>query len=164
MQNNREQQFVELVQEHSGIMHKLIRLYVDTQEDQKDLYQEILLQSWKSFPNFKGKSKFSTWLYRISLNTILTFNRNQKKDPSISTLPSVASSESAPHEKKELLYEAIKKLHEIDRMIITLHLESYKNAEIAEITGMKTNHINVKLHRIKHQIISQLKKAEDGLT
>ncbi len=158
-----EQQFVQLIQENAGIIHKVIQLYVDGPEDQRDLHQEILLQTWKSFPKFEGKARFSTWLYRVSLNTVLTYNRQKRPT---TTLPQVDAT-SQPQEKaemKDLLYYAIKQLHEIDRIIITLHLEGYKNPEIAEITGLTTNHVNVKLHRTKQQIISQLKKEQYGLT
>jgi len=160
MPKTKEEQFIEQIQEHSGIIHKVINLYVDATEDRQDLNQEILLQAWKSFGRFEGKSKFSTWLYRVSLNTVLTFSRKAKKEISLPANTGGQKSDEEKMEQKDLLYHAIKQLHEVDRMIITLHLEGYKNPEIAEITGLKTNHLNVKLHRIKNQIVSQLKKEE----
>ena len=130
-------------------------------EDQKDLYQEVLLQGWRSFQNFKGQSTFSTWLYKVALNTVLTFNKKNKRQEEIKqSVPT--ETVSAPSEHHEILYHVIRSLEEIDRMLITLHLDGYKNKEIAEITGMTTNHINVKLHRIKGNIVSAFKKVNHG--
>ena len=155
-----QQEFLDHIQTHSGIIHKVISLYVDVPEDRQDLYQEVLLQAWKSYPKFRKESRFSTWLYRVALNTVLTFQRkNQKKlEDTTSELPQTADNES--QETSEMLYAEIKRLNEIDRMIITLHLEGYKNGEISEITGLKINHVNVKLHRIKQHIIEELKKRK----
>lgn len=163
MPTNSEQEFIEQVQTHSGIIYKIINLYVDVAEDKRDLHQEILLQAWKSYVNFKGNSTFATWLYKVSLNTVLTFNKKEKKYTALvdnGTLSTQNTSERK--EQSELLYQLVRQLHEVDRMIMTLHLEGYKNLEIAEITGLKVNHINVKLHRLKTQIIERLKKEQNG--
>jgi len=154
-----ENEFVRLIEENSGIIHKIINLYVDNYEDQKDVYQEILLQAWKSFANFKGTAKFSTWLYKVSLNTVLNFQKKKDKRQSLSR---EYKTEAVEHpveksEKTDMLLSVIKQLNEIDKMIITLHLDGFKNGEIVDITGLKLNHVNVKLHRIKQQIINQLK-------
>lgn len=163
MPTNSEQEFIEQVQTHSGIIYKVINLYVDAAEDKRDLHQEILLQAWKSYANFRGTSTFATWLYKVSLNTVLTFNKKEKKHTTLvdnGTLSTESTSEKK--EQSEVLYQLVRQLHEVDRMIMTLHLEGYKNLEIAEITGLKVNHINVKLHRLKAQIIEQLKKEQNG--
>ena len=141
-----EKEFVQLVQQNAGIIHKVIHLYVDHPEDRRDLYQEVLLQAWKSYAGFKGEAAFSTWLYRISLNTVLTFRRRQRVP--ISELPSQLdlASEPARHnpEDSELLWLAIKQLNEIDRVIITLHLDGYDNEEIAEVIGLNKNNTTVR--------------------
>jgi RNA polymerase sigma factor (sigma-70 family) len=72
---NSEKEFISLIHEHRGIIYKVIRLYVRHEEDEQDLFQEIIFQAWRSLPNFKGNSKFSTWLYRVALNTVLSFRR-----------------------------------------------------------------------------------------
>jgi RNA polymerase sigma-70 factor, ECF subfamily len=154
-----EKEFVQLVQQNAGIIHKVIRLYVDHPEDRRDLYQEVLLQAWKSYASFKGEAAFSTWLYRISLNTVLTFRRRQRVP--ISELPSQLDLASEPTrhntEDSELLWLAIKQLNEIDRVIITLHLDGYDNEEIAQVTGLNKNNTTVRLHRAKQSVVQRLK-------
>jgi RNA polymerase sigma-70 factor, ECF subfamily len=135
----------------------VIRLYINHEEDEKDLFQEILFQAWKSFPNFDGRSKFSTWLYRVSLNTVLTFKRRPVKVEVRENLESLNHSEKMEKDESEALYYAIRQLNEIDRMIITLHLDGYENEEIAEISGLTKNNTAVKLHRIKDSLIKTLK-------
>ncbi len=80
MSNQEQNEYINLVQKHNGIIHKVIGLYVDNEEDRKDLHQEVLLQAWKSYRNFKGQSVFSTWLYKVALNTVLTFNKHEIMD------------------------------------------------------------------------------------
>jgi RNA polymerase sigma-70 factor, ECF subfamily len=161
MSNHQQAEYIKRIQEHNGIIHKVIGLYVNNREDKRDLYQEVLLQAWKSYKNFKGKSVFSTWLYKVALNTVLTFNKKRKITEGFDkSEPSEPIQDSK--EDHEVLYHIIKSLGEIDRMLISLHLDGYKNNEIAEITGMTQNHINVKLHRIKGQIIEQFKMINNG--
>lgn len=162
MSKPQEEEFAELIQEHSGILFKVIHLYVDHEEDRRDLYQEILIQVWKSFKRFKGQSKFSTWLYRVALNTTLTFQKKEQKRRNLPAPDMEVIPDEGGSDMKDMLYRLVKQLTEIDRMIMTLHLDSYSNKEIAAITGMTTNHINVKLHRLKGQIIEQLKKYTNG--
>lgn len=154
-----EKEFVQLVQQNAGIIHKVIHLYVDHPEDRRDLYQEVLLQAWKSYAGFKGESAFSTWLYRISLNTVLTFRRRQRLPTSELNSQFDLASEPARHnpEDSELLWLAIKQLNEIDRVIITLHLDGYDNEEIAEVTGLNKNNTTVRLHRAKQSVVQRLK-------
>jgi len=148
---------MELIQSNEGIIYKVIMLYSNLEEERHDLKQEILYQAWKSFPNFKRESKFSTWLYRIALNTVLSFKRKAKNKQAIDDVYLSQQNPAEEHEDYEVLYHLIKQLNEIDRMIMTLHMEGYKNPEIAEITGMNTNQLNVKLHRVKAKIIKQFK-------
>lgn len=155
---SQEQVFVQLVQRNAGIIHKVIQLYVDDPEDRRDLHQEVLLQAWKSYEAFKGDSAFSTWLYRVTLNTVLTFRRRNRImttelpdqwDPPTNTFGN--------SDQSEWLLLAIKQLNEIDRVIVTLHLDGYDNEEIAGITGLNKNTATVRLHRAKQAIIQKLK-------
>lgn len=160
MINSEQDHFIKLLQEHSGIIHKVIRLHVEHEEDQRDLVQEIMLQAWKSYPNFKGHSKFSTWLYKVGLNTVFSFKRRKKPVQELKAdIPQIEERQS---DRAESLLYIIKKLNDVDRVLMTLHLDGYKNIEIAEITGMTANHVNVKIHRLKQTIIDALKKQEDG--
>ncbi|MCU0375019.1 MAG: sigma-70 family RNA polymerase sigma factor [Chitinophagaceae bacterium] len=151
--------FMQLVQANQGIVYKLVGLYANSEEEKKDLYQEILLQAWKGFSSFRGEAKFSTWLYRISLNTLLTAQRKpQKVDyrDSYDGLDWAEETDSAKKEHARLLHQAIRQLPETERAIITLHLDGYTNPEIAEMMGISVNNATVKLHRIKNQLITQL--------
>lgn len=157
-----EKQFTELIQGNAGIIHKVLLLYVDDVSERNDLYQEIVLQAWKSYRSFRQESKFSTWLYRIALNTVFTFNRKESKRPETSDLSDVDYHLASDHseekrDKKDQLFFLIKHLDEIDRAIISLHLDGYNNKEVAEITGLKSNHVGVKLHRIKEKLIEKMR-------
>lgn len=153
-----EKKFTELIEENRGIIFKVIRLYVNHEEDERDLFQEILLQAWRSYPNFKGESKFSTWLYRVGLNTVLTFKRRPNKvQPHEDLSQFKISAEKTQDDEVQALYIAIRSLNEIDRMIVTLHLDGYENEEIANIAGLTKNHVAVKLHRIKETLTKKLK-------
>lgn len=153
----RESDFIEAIQKHSGIIHKILYLYIDDPEDKQDLHQEIQLQAWKAVSKFRGDSQFSTWLYRVALNTVLTFQK--KKRIVVAPLvhaPALAEQSKENSELSDLLLRAIKNLSDVDKAIITLHLEEYDNGEIAEIIGMTKNNVGVKLHRIKDVLKKKL--------
>lgn len=156
-----EKDFLEQVRENQGIIYKLVGLYASDAEEKKDLYQEVLLQAWKGWPSFRGEAKFSTWLYRICLNTILTQKRKANlvdyKDSLEAISPSVQHS-SIQKEEVAGLQKAIRQLSETDRAIISLHFDGYDNSEISEILGITANHVAVKLHRCKQQLTNLLKQ------
>lgn len=154
-----EKEFLAQIAANQGIIYKLVGLYADSDEDRKDLYQEILLQAWRAYGSFRGEAKFSTWLYRVSLNTILTSQRKRQLTDYREELAETAAVEAAaPHatENARLLRQAIRQLPETDRAIISLHLDGYANPEISEIMGITVNHVGVKLHRIKNHLITIL--------
>ena len=151
------QEFITHLNQAKGILYKVIRLYVQDADDEDDLFQEIIYQAWKSYPRFEGKSKFSTWLYRIALNTVLTFKRRAKLVNPVEDLTKLNVIEETPKAETELLYIAIRSLNEIDRMIVTLHLDGYENEEIEEISGITKNNVAVKLHRIREALTKKIK-------
>ena len=149
-----EKAYLQKIEEHKGIILKVVNLYADDLEDRKDLYQEIVFQSWSAYARFEGNSKFSTWLYRISLNVALTFLNKAKKATKIKEITQLDNSYQPAElsERADFLYRAIKQLTEIDRSIIMLHLDGFDNTEISEIMGLSKTNTNVKLHRIKQQL------------
>lgn len=150
----KEKDFIKLLNENQRIIHKVCNLYMNWQEDKEDLFQEITLQAWKAFSQFRGEAKFSTWLYRVSLNTAITYFRKDKKNAfiaSVSEIPELTiQSEKDPIEDKtKAMYKAIAALSKIDKAIVMLYLEDYSYAEISEIIGITANNIAVKMNRIK---------------
>jgi len=155
-----EYDFLQLIEAHKGIVLKIVNLYADDAEDRKDLHQEIIFQCWKSYNRFKAEARFSTWLYKISLNVALTYLNKKKKAEQLSTAtkPDEHVVPQELSERADNLYQAIRQLNEVDRGIIMLHLDGYDNAEIGEITGISKNNTGVKLHRIKQQLTTILNR------
>jgi len=148
-------QFLRLINEHQGIIHKICRVYRDIREDREDLFQEITYQLWKSRQSFKNNAKISTWIYRIALNTAIATFRKKKTD--IKYCPILPDLEEEPLDealalRQERLFAALKKLDDGDKAIITLYLEDLSYQQIADITGISENYVGVKLNRIKIKI------------
>ena len=139
---------------HAGIIIKICRAYTNSQEDFEDFYQEVCLQIWKSRNAFKEKSKWSTWIYRITLNSCLTLSKKNKKTGYSVEIKNETSNVNNAFENEDLnlLYDAIKKLSEVDRAITLLHLDENSHKEIAEIIGTSANNIAVRINRIKKQL------------
>ncbi|MDT0553902.1 RNA polymerase sigma factor [Urechidicola vernalis] len=147
----------------AGIIIKICRAYTDSQEDFEDYYQEVCLQIWRSREQFRGDSKWSTWIYRLSLNICLTLIKKKKNNRQhvVSEYQFVEDTEenqAFEDESLNQLYDAIKQLSEIDRAVILLYLEEKPNKDIAEIIGTTPNNIAVRVNRIKER----LKKILDG--
>ncbi len=147
----------------SGIIIKLCRAYTNSQEDFEDYFQEVCLQIWRSKENFCEESEWSTWVYRISLNVCLTLLKKRKNNGQHFVSDSLTAEETEDNyafsdESLNLLYDAIRKLSEIDRAIIMLYLEEKSYHEIADIIGTNPNNIGVRVNRIK----IRLKKILDG--
>lgn len=147
--------FIELIEKNQGIIHKVCNMYCDGPQDRKDLFQEILLQLWRSYANFRGEARMSTWMYRVALNTAISGLRKRKRREveqglSDRELELVAlSPDREKEEKKKFLYEAIKLLSDVEKAIIMLHLEEHTYEEIAGIIGITSNNVGVKINRIK---------------
>jgi RNA polymerase sigma factor (sigma-70 family) len=159
-----EAEFISLVQKNERIIYKVVSLYTDTVQDKEDLFQETLLQLWKSCNRFNGESSFTTWVYRIALNVALNFKRNSKQKVNIDPINEVSllKAEAADKEEYEILYLIIKHLNDADKLLITLHLDGYSHEEISEIAGISKNYVNVKIFRIKEQISTMYKIIGNG--
>lgn len=156
MNRENKQEFLNRLNDSRKIIYKVVNLYVDDLSEREDLVQEIILQSYSSYGRFNGESRFSTWLYRVSLNTVLSYKKKEKrrKDAEILFEPSVTDESN---EMKDKLYQAIKQLDSINRILVSLHLDGFSNPEIGEVTGLTDNHVAVKLHRSKQQLTRLLK-------
>ncbi len=154
-----EQRFLGLMREHQRIVLRLVGLYANDAEERKDLEQEVLLQAWKGFPSFRGEAKFSTWLHRVALNTILTQKRRPKmveRHASLDGQVHAAHDPSPELDDADRLRQALRQLPETDRALIALHLDGFDNGEAAAILGITANHVGVKLHRIKVRLTELL--------
>jgi RNA polymerase sigma-70 factor (ECF subfamily) len=154
-----QEAFIRLVNEHRGMLYKVCRLYCFTEPDRQDLFQEIIIQLWRSYPGFRGEAKFSTWLYRIALNTAISDLRKQRRiitptDPD--RLPVewqyLAEDSAEKEEQLQLLYMAIERLTEVEKALTMLYLEDRSYQEMEEIMGISQNNLRVKMNRIKEKL------------
>lgn len=157
-----EKEFITLLNQHQKIVYKVCNLYMDRHSEREDLFQEITLQAWKAYGSFRGDAKFSTWLYRVALNTAITFFRKEKKQPAIystDTVPDQGDDTYDPIEEQvKALYAAIGELSKIDKAIVMLYLEDYSYIEIGDIMGITANNVAVKMNRIKAKLKEETQK------
>ncbi len=153
-----EHQFVSQLEANQNIVHKVCSLYTDNREAHNDLFQEIAIQLWKAYPRFRGDSKFSTWMYRVALNTAITLYRKSKKQPRTqdfdTILYRVKADQYDPTEEQQLnlMYSAIRELGDIDKALVFLYLEDKNYGEIAETLGISEVNARVKMNRIKTKL------------
>jgi RNA polymerase sigma-70 factor (ECF subfamily) len=158
---NKQSDFIRLIREHEGIIYKISRVYFDQEEDQKDLYQEIVYQLWKSYDSFDDRSKWSTWMYRVALNTAISFLKRDKsklKKVSSEGLDNFKMEPFDPvmEERIEWLYKSIQELSVVEKGIILLYLEGKRHDEIASITGFSATNVGTRISRIKEKLKRQI--------
>jgi len=167
MSTEQEKTFVEFFKPNQRLIHKICKIYTDNAEDHKDLFQEITIQLWRSFPGFKGDSKFSTWMYRVALNTAITlFRKPQKRVMQASEIDvSLLTMEYEDYEDDEYklkkMYQAIYELSDVEKALIMMYLEDKPYKEIGEILGITEGNARVKMNRAKNKlkdILNQYKK------
>jgi RNA polymerase sigma factor (sigma-70 family) len=158
-------QFEAEIKTHGNLLYKVCRMYAFNDEDRQDLFQEIVLQCWRSYPTFKGNAKISTWLYRVALNTAIAGLRKKKNEvtkyPGEIITDTIADDTSwiAAEEQLQQMYRAIGKLSEVDKAIVMLYLDDRSYEEMEEILGIKEATLRVKMTRIKDRL-RQLAKNE----
>ncbi|PRB06209.1 RNA polymerase subunit sigma-70 [Chryseobacterium sp. MYb7] len=161
-----EQEFISQIEQHKGILFKISKMYMTEKDDRDDLFQEITYQLWKAFPGFRGESEFSTWLYRIALNTAIIFLKSEKRRSFIANEDfsnQMIVQEDYDYRKEERLtemYKAIHMLNPIDKAFIFYYLEDFSGKEIAEQMGISEVNARVKMNRAKNKlkdILSQIK-------
>lgn len=138
-------------------------MYMEDPDDRNDLVQEIVLQLWHSFERFQGNSQFSTWMYRVALNTALTyFKKEKKKADQFTFLDNIDKAEEEDAEDKEiqlsLFYRAVQELNKVEKALIFLFLEGQSHKEIAANLGISEVNARVKLNRTKEKIQTIIKK------
>ena len=157
MNVNTEQEFLSVIKEYERVIYKVCYLYTSRNATLNDLYQDVVLNLWRAYPKFRGECKISTWIYRIALNTCISFIRKEKNVPEIVTLTPYESEWMTEEQDsfqlmlKELYY-LIGQLGQLDKSIILLYLEEKSYEEISEITGLTVTNVATKLNRIKEKL------------
>ncbi|WP_259067001.1 RNA polymerase sigma factor [Mucilaginibacter sp. X4EP1] len=153
----KEKHFLQLLNENKGILFKICKIYEDDADDQNDLLQEMTLQLWLAFDSFRGESKFSSWMYRVALNTAIVFFKKQKRRPDSEQLPGNFEQidDDLNTEKEEqlaLFYKAVQQLDKVEKALIYLYMENQTHEEIAENLGITAINARVRLNRIKNKL------------
>lgn len=158
-----EQEFLTVIREYERVIYKVCYLYTNPNAPLNDLYQDVILNLWKAFPKFRKECKISTWIYRIALNTCISFFRKEKNVPEIVSLNREIDWTIEEHdpinEMLKQMYHMINQLGQLDKSIILLYLEDKSYEEIAEITGLTVTNVATKLSRIKDKL-KRMKKEE----
>ncbi|HZI24328.1 MAG TPA: sigma-70 family RNA polymerase sigma factor [Chryseolinea sp.] len=152
-----EKKFISLINEHQGLIHKVCIMYENDADVRNDLFQEIVLQLWKSFSSFRGESKISTWMYRIALNTAISGYRKQTRLVRTEDLRdmhlNISDAGSDDYDENfQKLQWAIRQLSEIERAMIMMALEEIPYEEIAETIGITQNNVRVRMNRIREKL------------
>jgi RNA polymerase sigma-70 factor (ECF subfamily) len=152
-----ETKFINLINQHQGLIHKVCIMYEQDPDGRNDLFQEIVLQLWKSFATFRGEAKITTWMYRIALNTAISGYRRQTRHIKTEDLKDAHFniSENRGDEQEEefqKLQVAIRQLSEIERAMIMMALEEIPYEEIAETIGITQNNVRVRMNRIREKL------------
>lgn len=154
-----KQNFIRIVNDNQGIVKSLCKAYYASYEDQRDAYQDIILQLWKSFDTFRGESELSTWIYRVSLNTLLTKVRKERHkiitEPLL--IPDLITPIAMADDDRELLRIVIQSLKDVDKAIVILYLEGYKNKEISQILDLTPTNVSTRLNRVKAELKTKFK-------
>lgn len=169
--SQQEQIFTQAISDNQAAIYRICLAYLYDRSHAADLYQEILLQIWKSMAAFRGDARISTWIYRIAVNTAITYNAQHKKNRHEELPHTINVQEAGLHEKIEQeerlnrLTLAVSQLEEHDRLLVSLMLEGMSYKEIAEITGSNTNNIGVRINRIKTRLLKLMNNQtdDDGL-
>ncbi|HMB62021.1 MAG TPA: sigma-70 family RNA polymerase sigma factor [Eudoraea sp.] len=158
----KEEEFAQMVRDNEGVIFKITTMYTTNGQDQKDLYQDIVYQLWKSFDSFRNESKISTWMYRVALNTAIRKLKKSKRKPDAISIDQVVVQEMEIHnpvfeERLKLLYHHIKQLNVLEKGVMLLLLEGKKYEEIAEITGLTPSNVGTRISRIKKKLRTRIK-------
>lgn len=149
-----QDRFQSLIEQHKKILYKICNSYCRNPDDREDLAQQIVAQLWQSFRSFDGRAQFSTWMYRVALNTAISWYRRERTRTrhilpvGEHVLNAVAEQESEPDEIR-ILYDFIESLDELNKALILLYLDGYTNREIGEVLGISETNVGTKIGRLK---------------
>lgn len=158
MDKELEHQFVKNLEKHQNIAHKICRIYTNDQDSHNDLFQEITIQLWKAYPKFRGEAKFSTWMYRVALNTAITLYRKKKrsiKTQDFDTVDFKIKAEEYDDETEQqlkVMYSALQELNDIEKALVFLYLEDKNYRDISETLGITEVNARVKMNRVKTKL------------
>lgn len=158
MKEEKENEFLTLLEQNMCIIVKICRVYAFTTHDREELTSDIIFELWKSYPKFQGESKFSTWLYRVALNIALKTKRKRDNNKLIFVQEIVTDAsrlyDTPDDNRAEInrLYTCIERLTPINKAIILLYLDEKPSHEIASITGISTTNVTTRLSRIREQL------------
>lgn len=165
---NESEPFFKQVYPNQAIIHKVCNLYTKNKADREDLFQEMLIQLWRAFPSYRSEAKFTTWMYRICLNTAIAGFRKEKRKPIFSFLETEKElsfpedlSFITENEQVSALYKAINELSDVEKAIILLYIEENSYDEIAQIMGITVSNVGVKISRIKLKLESIVKLNQE---
>ena len=163
---DKQNDFLQMLEAHRAMVHKVCHLYGHTPADRDDLFQEISFQLWKAWPSFRGESRVGTWLYRIALNTAITGLRKKRDHVVLAgeRMPDPADPgvDREVEERRERMYEAIRALSEWERAVVMLYLEDKSYEEMEEILGVSQNNLRVRMTRIREKLRKQTRSEGHG--
>ena len=158
MQTQLEKNFLNDFEKNQNIVHKICRIYTTNQDQHNDLFQEITIQIWKNYSKFRGESKFSTWMYRVSLNTAITLYRKSNRSIKTQDFSDVSFKikaedyDDTKDKQLKALYDGIRELNDIEKALIFLYLEDKPYKEIAKTLGISEGNARVKMNRSKEKL------------
>ena len=162
MADSSDDAFIREINRCLGIAHKICRVYFKDADDREDVLQEMMYQLYKSYRSFDGRSKFSTWMYSVCLNTALTYRRKgskQKYEPLTMSHDQLTDPPASNKDEEiDMLFEAIATLPSLNKAIILLYLDDLSYDEIADITGLSKSNVGVRLVRIKKDLETEMIK------
>ena len=157
---NREagKEFEKRIREHEALLHKICRMYASSNADRQDLFQEIVIQLWRTYQQFRGEARWSTWLYRVAINTAITGLRGRKDFISSyepENLPQRIDDNDGSEGEEERLqqfYKAVGQLNGVEKAIVMLYMEDRSYDEMEDILGISSGTLRVKMNRIKEKL------------
>lgn len=165
MESN-QKDFLKMLSAYQKIIHKVNQIYFKSKADKEDNFQEVVYQLWRSFQSLQDKENPASWIYAVAINTSISKVRKDSRLEFFDSIPDIDSinpyEQQEQNENYQRLLNALYKLNEIDKSIMLLYMEDYSYEEIAEIVGMKSSNIGIKIHRIKNILQKQLKNESYG--